>query len=84
MFKNYKNCLFKDKVILKSQQKIKSDHHKVYTVDFNKISFSSDHDKRLRTFDGIDTYPYRATNEMLKEFEAKMWKAKMYAKEKYF
>ena len=29
MFKNYKDCLFNGKVILKSQQIFKSDHHKV-------------------------------------------------------
>ena len=29
MFENYIDCLFNDKIILKSQQKFKSDHHKV-------------------------------------------------------
>ena len=27
MFENYKDCLFKNKIILKSQQEFKSDHH---------------------------------------------------------
>ena len=31
MFQNYKDCLFNDEVILKSQQNFKGDHHKVYT-----------------------------------------------------
>ena len=31
MFKNYKDSLFNNEVILKSQQRFKSDHHKVYT-----------------------------------------------------
>ena len=30
MFENYKDCLFNDKIILKSQQRLKSNHHKVY------------------------------------------------------
>ena len=59
MFENYKDCLFNDKIILKSQQRFKSDHHRVYTEDVNKIALSSDDDKRLQTFDGIETYPYR-------------------------
>ena len=60
MFKNYKDCLFNDWAILKSQQRFKSDHHKVYTEEVNKIALSSDEDdKRLQTFDGIETYPYR-------------------------
>ena len=33
MFKNYKDCLFNSKVILKLQQRFKSDHHKVYTEE---------------------------------------------------
>ena len=31
MFENYTDYLLNDKVILKSQQSFKSDHHKVYT-----------------------------------------------------
>ena len=58
MFENYKDCLFNDKIILKSQQRFKSDHHRVYTEDVNKIALSSDDDKRLQTFDGIETYPH--------------------------
>ena len=37
MFKNYKDCLFNDKAILKPQERFKSDHHKVYT-EVNKIA----------------------------------------------
>ena len=69
MFENYKDCLFNGEVILKSQQRFKSDHHKVYTEEVNKIS--SNDDKRLQTFDGIETYPCGTINEMLKVFEAK-------------
>ena len=47
VFENYKDCLFNGKVILKSQQKFKSDHHKVYTEEVNKIPLSSNDDKRL-------------------------------------
>ena len=43
MFENYKDCLFKKKIILKSQQEFKSDHHD---------------DKRLQTFDKTTTYPH--------------------------
>ena len=71
MFENYKDCLFNSEVILKSQQRFKSDHHKVYTEEVNKIALSSDDDKRLQTFDRVTTYPYRTTNEMLKVFETK-------------
>ena len=57
MFENYKDCLFNGEVILKSQQRFKSDHHKVYTEEVNKIALSSDDDKRLQTFNRVTTYP---------------------------
>ena len=58
MFKNYKDCLFNDEIILKSQQRFKSDHHDVYTEQINKIALKGDDDKRLQTFDKITTYPF--------------------------
>ena len=58
MFENYKDSLFNDKTILKSQLKFKSDHHDVYTEEVNKISLSSNDDKRLELFDRVKTYPY--------------------------
>ena len=57
MFDNYTDCLFDDKIILKSQQRFKSNHHKVYTEEVNKIAFSRNDDKRLQTFNVIQTYP---------------------------
>ena len=47
-----------DKIILQSQQRFKSDHHKVYTEETDKIALSSNDDKRLQTFAKITTYPY--------------------------
>ena len=58
MSENYKDCLFNNKTILKSQQVFKSDHHDVYTVEINKIALSSNDDKRLQTFDETTAYPY--------------------------
>ena len=58
MFQNYKDCLFNNKTILKSQQRFKSDYQNVYTEQINRIALSSNYDKRLQTFDKITTYPY--------------------------
>ena len=33
MVKNYKDCWFNDKTVLKSQRKFKSDHYDVYTEE---------------------------------------------------
>ena len=57
-FENYTDCLFNDKIILKSQQRFKSYNHDVYTEEVNKIALSSNDDKRLQTFDRITTYPH--------------------------
>ena len=56
--KNYKDRLFNDRIILKSQQRFKSDYHNVYTEEINKIALSSNDDKRSQTYDRITTYPY--------------------------
>ena len=58
MFENYTDCLFNNKIILKSQQRFQSDHHKVYTEEVNKIALSINDDKRLQTFNKLTTYPY--------------------------
>ena len=58
-FNDYKNCVLNKKVVLKSQQKFKSEEHNVCTEEVNKIVLSSDDDKRLQTYDRITTYPYK-------------------------
>ena len=58
VIENYKDCLFNDKILLKSQQIFKSYHHKVYKEEINKIALSSNADKRLQTSDRIKTYPF--------------------------
>ena len=63
MFENYKDSLFNDKIILRSQHRFRSDHHNVYTEEINKIALSSNYDKRIQTFDKVATYPY-GTNVM--------------------
>ena len=47
-FKDYCDSLFKNKNILRSQQRFKSDHHTIYTKEVNKTAISSDDDKRLQ------------------------------------
>ena len=63
--------MFKNKILYRSQQRFRSDHHKVYTEEINKIALSSNDDKRIQTFDKVTTYPYGTNvfkvceNEML-------------------
>ena len=74
MFENYKDSLFNNKTILKSQQRFKSDHHKVYTEEVNKIALSSNDDKRLQTFNRVTTYPYGTNAFKMCESEMKVVK----------
>ena len=53
MFKNHKDCQSNNEIILKSQQRFKSDCHNAYTEKIDKIALSSNDDKRLQTFDKI-------------------------------
>ena len=71
LFNNYLDSLFENKVIYRSQQRFRSDHHKVYTEEVNKIALSSNDDKRIQVFDRVTTYLYGTNvfkiceNEML-------------------
>ena len=57
-FSNYKDYLLNNNIILKSQQRFKSEKHDVYTEEVNNISLRSNDDKRLQAFDRITSYPY--------------------------
>ena len=71
MFENYKDSLFNNKVIMRSQLRFKSYNHGVCTEEVNKVALSSNDDKRMQTFDRVTTYPLRTNvyklsgNEML-------------------
>ena len=50
--------MFNVEVIIKSQQRFRSDHHKGHSEEVNKIALSSNDDKRIQAADKITTYPY--------------------------
>ena len=54
-FNDYKDYFLNNEIILKSQQRFKSEAHNVYTEEVNKIALGS---KRLQTYDRITSYPY--------------------------
>ena len=57
-FNHYKDCLLNNQIVLKSQQRFKYERHEVYIEEINKITLSSNDNKRLQTFDRIMSYPY--------------------------
>ena len=61
MFQNLKDCLFNNKNIYRSQQRLdvyteEVCNHDVYTEEINKIALRNNDDKRLQTFDRITIY----------------------------
>ena len=77
-FEDYKDSLFYNNAILRSQVRFKSDLHIVYTEEANKIAISSNDDKRLQTFDKITTYPYGTNTFKVCESEMITVKNKKY------
>ena len=74
MFQNFKDCLFNNKNVYRSQQRFKSYNHDVYTEEVNKTALSSNDDKRLQTFEIVTTYPYGINALKLCESEMLMVK----------
>ena len=57
-FNDYKKCLLDDEVILKSQQRVISKKHDVYTQNINKIALSNNDDKRIVSSNKISSCLY--------------------------
>ena len=57
-FEDYKNCLFGNGKVLRSQQRFKSENHSVYTECIKKVALSCNDDKRIVSQDGITSYTY--------------------------
>ena len=64
MFENYKDCLFNNKTVYRSQERFKSYYHTAHTEEVNEIALSSNDDKRLQISDKVTIYSY-GTNEMV-------------------
>ena len=56
IFENYKDYLFNNKTVYRSQERFKSYYQVMYTEEVNKTALSSNDDKRLQTPDRIITY----------------------------
>ena len=52
------NIVYSIVKLIKLQQRLRSDHQRVYTKEVNKIALSSNDDKRIQTYDKVTTYPF--------------------------
>ena len=64
-FDMYKQCLFENKTFNCIQYRIKSNPLSTDTLQINKIALNNYDNKRLRSFNGITTYPYGANAFMV-------------------
>ena len=53
-------------------QTLRSDHHRVYTEEVDKIALRSNDDERLQTFDKVTTFPYETPAVKVCESQMKM------------
>ena len=53
------------KLILKSQQRLKSKKQNVFTEEVNKVELSAKDDKKIQSIDTIEIYPYGATKNLV-------------------
>ena len=67
--KNHKKFMRNNKSILKTQQRFESERHNVFTEEINKITLSSNDDKRIQSVDSIETYAYGTSEDLVSQKE---------------
>ena len=60
-----KEFIKSNKLILKRQQRFKSEKHNVFTEEINKIALSSNDNKRIQSADSIETYAYGMNKDLV-------------------
>ena len=68
-YENYIDSMYNGTVILRSKQRFKSNHHKLYTEEVNKVTLSCNDDKELQIFDRIASFPHRKNAFKVRENE---------------
>ena len=67
--KHHKEFIRNNKLIIKTQQRFKSERHNVFTEKINQIALSSNDDKRMQSIDSIETYAYETSKYLVRERE---------------
>ena len=67
--KDHEEFIKNNKLILKTQQRFKSEKHNVFTEEVNKIALSTNDDKRMQSIDSIETYGYGTSKDLESEKE---------------
>ena len=62
---SFKEIIKYNKLILKIRQRFKSERHNIFTEDINKITLSSNYDKRMQSIDSTESYAYRMNKDLV-------------------
>ena len=63
---NHKELIKINKLILKPQQRFRSNKHNVFTEEVNKIALSANNDKRIQSANSIETYLYGTRENLVR------------------
>ena len=61
---SHKEFIKNNKLILKSQQRFRSKKQNVFTEEVNKTELSTNNDKRIQSFDSIETYGFGPSKDL--------------------
>ena len=61
---NHKEFIKNNKLISKSQQTFRSEEHNAFTEEVKKIALSGNYDKRIQSFNLIETYAYGTNKDL--------------------
>ena len=62
---SFKEIIKYNKLILKIRQRFKSERHNIFTEEINKITLSSNYDKRMQSIDSTESYAYRMNKDLV-------------------
>ena len=66
---NHKDFIINKRLILKLQQRFKSERHNIFTKKISKIAESSNDDKRIQSIYSIETYAYGTKKDVIHQNE---------------
>ena len=69
-FDMYEQALFDNVTVRCTQQRFKSDYHNIYTQSVHKIALNNNDTKRIIPIDGVTTYRFGISTELLNKLEA--------------
>ena len=66
---NQKEFIKNNELILKLQQRFRSEKHNVFTEEVNKIASSAKDDKRILSINSIEPYAHRTSKDVVCKIE---------------